>query len=128
MAELSGDPNVIADTGVSFLIWWLMVSAYRSIARSPDHEEKNKMDLGHGLPFILGLGIFGNIGQYNLRWSEAFSLGNDYRANLALNPYQSFFSSLKFRNSLYNAGCGKKSLSGAQTIFWISRRFTESEL
>ncbi|HEY4153981.1 MAG TPA: sulfatase-like hydrolase/transferase, partial [Puia sp.] len=34
-------------------------------------------------------------------WSDAFSLGSDYRASLALNPFQSFFSSLKFRKSGY---------------------------
>ena len=88
---------------VSFLIWWLLIVLYRSIARSADQSNKKRKWLWVTVSFLLfGLGIFGNIGQYNLRWSEAFSLGNDYRANLALNPYQSFFSSLKFRNSMFN--------------------------
>jgi phosphoglycerol transferase MdoB-like AlkP superfamily enzyme len=47
--------------------------------------------------------IVGNIvytgGQYPLRWSNAYSLGSDYKANLALNPFQSFFSTMDFRNS-----------------------------
>ncbi|HEV2355500.1 MAG TPA: LTA synthase family protein, partial [Puia sp.] len=51
---------------------------------------------------LLALGIFGRIGQYPLRWSDAFSMGGDYQANLALNPFQSFFSSLKFRHSTYD--------------------------
>ena len=51
---------------------------------------------------LLGLGIFGRIGQYPLRWSDAFVLGGDYQANLALNPFQSFFSSLKYRHSTYD--------------------------
>ncbi|HEV2478007.1 MAG TPA: LTA synthase family protein [Puia sp.] len=51
---------------------------------------------------LLGLGIFGRIGQYPLRWSDAFALGGDYQANLSLNPFQSFFSSLKFRHSTYD--------------------------
>jgi glucan phosphoethanolaminetransferase (alkaline phosphatase superfamily) len=34
-----------------------------------------------------------------LRWGDAYNSGSDYRANLALNPFQSFFSSLKFRNT-----------------------------
>ncbi|WP_315821925.1 LTA synthase family protein [Paraflavitalea speifideaquila] len=33
-----------------------------------------------------------------MRWSDAFALGNDYKANLALNPFESFFNTLKFRN------------------------------
>ena len=46
--------------------------------------------------------IFGKVGQYPLRWSDAFSLGDDFKGNAALNPFQSFFSSLKFKNSSYN--------------------------
>ncbi|MBI4625233.1 MAG: LTA synthase family protein [Verrucomicrobia bacterium] len=45
------------------------------------------------------LGIFGRAGQYPLRWSDAFNLRNDALANLALNPVQSFLSSLEFRTS-----------------------------
>ncbi len=52
---------------------------------------------------LIGLSIFGRIGQYPLRWSDAFTLGSDYKANLSLNPFQSFFSSLKFRKSVYDA-------------------------
>ena len=94
---------------VSFLIWWLLVKLYRIIARTSDQSKKKQKWIWVTASFVLfGLGIFGNFGQYNLRWSEAFSLGNDYRANLALNPYQSFFSSLKFRNSMYNLDMVRK--------------------
>ncbi|MEX6690493.1 LTA synthase family protein [Danxiaibacter flavus] len=48
---------------------------------------------------LLGWGVFGRAGQFPLRWSDAYSLGDDYAANLALNPFQSFFSSLNFRHS-----------------------------
>jgi len=55
------------------------------------------------VPFlVLALAIFGRIGQYPLRWSDAFTLGSDYEAGIALNPFQSFFSSLKFRHSIYD--------------------------
>ncbi len=43
------------------------------------------------------VGIFGRLGQYPLRWSDAFDLRDDASAHLALNPFQSFFSSLSFR-------------------------------
>jgi len=95
---------------VSFLIWWLLIKVFRLIARSADGSKKKQKWIWVVGAFILfGMGIFGNFGQYNLRWSEAFSLGNDYRANLALNPYQSFFSSLKFRNSMFNPETVRKS-------------------
>ena len=47
---------------------------------------------------LLAWGIFGKTGQFNLRWSDAFTLKDNFKGNLALNPYQSFFSSLKYRD------------------------------
>jgi phosphoglycerol transferase MdoB-like AlkP superfamily enzyme len=52
--------------------------------------------------FILAACIFGKIGQFPLRWSDAFTLSDDFKANLALNPFQSFFSTLSFRNATYD--------------------------
>jgi phosphoglycerol transferase MdoB-like AlkP superfamily enzyme len=51
---------------------------------------------------LFAIGIFGRVGQYPLRWSYAFSMGNEAKANLSLNPFQSFFSTLKFRSSTYD--------------------------
>jgi phosphoglycerol transferase MdoB-like AlkP superfamily enzyme len=103
---------------VSFFIWWLLIKLYRVIAGSADQSrKKHKWIWVTGAFVLFGLGIFGNFGQYNLRWSEAFSLGNDYRANLALNPYQSFFSSLKFRNSMYNLDMVRKGYSVLKPFF-----------
>src|SRR5688500_13374785 len=51
---------------------------------------------------LLGLAIFGRFNQYPLRWSDAFALGSDYKANLALNPFESFFNTLKFRKSNFD--------------------------
>jgi len=50
-------------------------------------------------------------GQYPLRWSDAYSLGSDYKANLALNPIQSFFSSLNFRSSTIDENLIKNNYS-----------------
>ena len=52
---------------------------------------------------VVLLSIFGRVGQYPLRWSDAFNLRSDILANLALNPLQSFFSSLEFRSSGFDA-------------------------
>jgi glucan phosphoethanolaminetransferase (alkaline phosphatase superfamily) len=49
-----------------------------------------------------GLAIFGKLGQYPLRWSDAFNFGDDYTAQLSLNPFQSFFSTLKYRATTYD--------------------------
>ncbi|MFN8251561.1 MAG: LTA synthase family protein [Ferruginibacter sp.] len=41
-------------------------------------------------------------GQFPLRWSDAFTLSDDFKAQLALNPLQSFVSTLSFRNSTFD--------------------------
>jgi phosphoglycerol transferase MdoB-like AlkP superfamily enzyme len=48
---------------------------------------------------LLALGVFGKLGQFNLRWSDAFSLSDNFKANLSLNPLQSFFSTLNFKDT-----------------------------
>jgi phosphoglycerol transferase MdoB-like AlkP superfamily enzyme len=55
-----------------------------------------------GAAGLAAVGIFGRLGQYPLRWSDAFDLRSDAAANLALNPIQSFASSLSFRGSGYD--------------------------
>ncbi len=40
---------------------------------------------------VCGFFIFGKFDQYPLRWSDAFALGDDFKANMAFNPFQSFF-------------------------------------
>ncbi len=51
---------------------------------------------------VLGGLIFGKLNQYPLRWSDAFAFTDDFKANTALNPFQSFFSTMKFRKSGYD--------------------------
>jgi len=71
---------------------------------------------------LLGLAVFGRIGQYPLRWSDAFSLGSDYQANLSLNPFQSFFSSLKFRHSVYDEAKVKEAMPVLAPYFGFNSR------
>ncbi len=68
-----------------------------------EHFSNRKGRLLYVISFLLfGSFIFGKIGQFPLRWSDAYALNDDFKSNLALNPFQSFFSSLKFRNSTYD--------------------------
>ena len=41
--------------------------------------------------------LHGRVAQFPLRWSDAYNLRNEASANLALNPVESFTSSLRFR-------------------------------
>src|SRR6185312_10601229 len=87
----------------SLVLFWLVKKSFSFVARREKPKTGRKKWIWMLSCFLLlGLGIFGNLGQFPLRWSDAYSLGSDYRANLALNPFQSFFSSLKFRKSGIN--------------------------
>ncbi len=70
---------------------------------------------------LLAMGIFGRFNQYPLRWSDAFSFENDYAANIALNPFQSFFSSLEFRHISYDVDSAKKGYTWMSTYLGVDK-------
>ncbi len=91
--------------------------------RRPAEGTRRSRVVWFGVSFLLlGLAIFGRVGQYPLRWSDAFSLGSDYQANLSLNPFQSFFSSLKFRHSVYDEAKVRASLPVLAPYFGFNSR------
>jgi phosphoglycerol transferase MdoB-like AlkP superfamily enzyme len=49
--------------------------------------------------FVLAFFIYGRIAKdlFPLRWNDAFRANSGFKAQMALNPVQTFFSSLKFR-------------------------------
>lgn len=65
------------------------------------HVLDKRKGIGWYILFFLlfSLGVFGKFGQFNLRWSDAFTLSDNFKANMALNPFQSFFSTLRFRDT-----------------------------
>ena len=88
---------------LSFLIFSYIKRRYKKISSRPAVANKKAAWLWGSIMFLLlGAGIYGHTGQYPLRWSDAFSLGNDRLAQLALNPFQSFLSSFKYRHSSYD--------------------------
>jgi phosphoglycerol transferase MdoB-like AlkP superfamily enzyme len=132
--------NYLTDAGISAnMVWqtypviriiillivgtWLIRKGTRTLYESIRRKETGPVS-GQGriswfviVFLLLGLGIFGRIGQFPLRWSDAFTLGSDYQANLSLNPFQSFFSSLKFRNSVYDRAKVKDAIPALTPYF-----------
>jgi phosphoglycerol transferase MdoB-like AlkP superfamily enzyme len=96
----------------TWLIRWIVKKIYTYIRNSGPPAIPKKLRVAWFIVFflLLGLGIFGRVGQFPLRWSDAFGLGNDYKANLSLNPFQSFFSSLRFRHSSYDEAAVRKAV------------------
>ncbi|MFT3822472.1 MAG: sulfatase-like hydrolase/transferase [Chitinophagaceae bacterium] len=88
--------------GTTFIVW-LIKRSYRRIDSSNEKPARPVRVVSFIVTFLVtGFFIFGKFNQYPLRWSDAFNLGSDYKANLALNPFESFFNTLKFRKSSYN--------------------------
>lgn len=93
---------IIAVTIAVWLLMWVVKKFFRLSAVNIGTTAFDRSVSFGVIFFVLALSIFGRIGQYPLRWSDAFASGNDYKANLSLNPFQSFFSSLTFRHSTYD--------------------------
>ncbi len=87
---------------VLFYKWQLLV--IRKINTREFHAEKKILRgvIYCSTVLLLSAFSFGRLGQYPLRWSDAFDFTDDFKANTALNPFQSFFSSMKFRNVRYD--------------------------
>lgn len=95
------------------IITWLMIRAVKWIFKQAQKSAYRPVKrVSWVFPVILilllAVSIFGRIGQYPLRWSDAFNLGSDFKANIALNPLQSFFSSFSFRTSSYDLATVQK--------------------
>ncbi len=89
--------------GGSLLVYFLIVAWLRILKPARYHGHGIvRIVLSYVFIFLLALGVFGRLNQYPLRWSDAFSYDDDFKANLALNPAQSFLSTLQFRSSTYD--------------------------
>jgi phosphoglycerol transferase MdoB-like AlkP superfamily enzyme len=85
------------------LFAWALRRLQRREAERADTASPAGRRLATGGVLVLALvAVYGRLGQYPLRWSDAFELGGDVAANLALNPVQSSISSLAFRDSGYS--------------------------
>ena len=95
--------KILLGTGVILLMFYKFIQiTFNLVDKRENPTIKNKKWIpGLVFFFILAYSIVGRVvysgGQYPLRWSDAYSLGSDYSANISLNPIQSFFSTLDFR-------------------------------
>ncbi|MCP9753289.1 LTA synthase family protein [Ferruginibacter sp. HRS2-29] len=90
-------------------VWWAKRNFSRLEKKPAVAGKKRSKTIIYIVSFLLlGLAIFGKLSQYPLRWSDAFAVRDDFKANTALNPFQSFFSTLKFKNATYDIANVKK--------------------
>lgn len=88
---------------VIFIIYWLINKWFRLIKASAKPASKFQPLFSILIFVILAVGIWGKPSQFPLRWSDAFGFGDEFKASVSLNPVQSFFSTLQFRHSGYDA-------------------------
>ena len=91
---------------LAVLAWFIFRKLLLHFQKKESGSQKGGIGFYIVSVLILGQFVVGKIvvmpGQFPLRWSDAYTLSDDFKANLALNPFQSFFSSLSFRNSGYD--------------------------
>jgi len=89
----------------TWLINWVIKKIYKLIRNKKPESTRNSRITWFIICFLLfAWGMFGRISQYPLRWSDAFVLGSEYKGQLALNPFESFFNSINFINDHYDIG------------------------
>ncbi|MGB8194764.1 MAG: LTA synthase family protein [Chitinophagaceae bacterium] len=88
----------------TLIIVWLLRRQMERLQKKPVVKSpRSRIIWFIGFLLLFAAGIFGRFNQYPLRWSDAFVLGTDYKAQLALNPFESFFNTLRYRHSKYDA-------------------------
>ncbi|MBC6492370.1 LTA synthase family protein [Flavihumibacter stibioxidans] len=94
---------LISVIALTWLLSKLIKFLFRAVEKSDYFPSKwTRVTVSVFTFLILALAVFGRLGQYPLRWSDAFNLGTDFYANIALNPIQAFVSSFKFRSSSFD--------------------------
>lgn len=87
----------------TILLIWVIRYSWRKVHKQGYTGNKRTRIMAFIAFFLVnGFFIFGKFDQYPLRWSDAFALGSDYKAAVALNPFESFFSTLKFRHNTFD--------------------------
>lgn len=86
---------------ILLLMRWVISKNFQLINQKGLYIKKKPIMIATAVIFflLLGIGIFGKIGQFPLRWSDAQELESDYKANLAMNPFQSFVSTMAFKDN-----------------------------
>lgn len=90
---------------VSLALVALLTFTLRSVSATAVAPRRRASAIWHTVAILAGaFAAFGRVGQYPLRWSDAFDLRSAAGASLALNPVESLVSSLNFRTATFDAG------------------------
>lgn len=119
--------NFIEDFAISMRMLWqsyplfwifLLLSLLIYLLYRFFHRTHNVVDFSLETPFkpmrtfwlllLLIVGISGSNPAKPLMWKDAFQLGDNFKAYLALNPLENFFTTLRFRKPFADDGMAKE--------------------
>lgn len=104
---------------LAVLIGFLMARLLRYFQQQAAAKDKRAKFWTLPLVVLLGVGVWGTLSQFALRWSDVFTLKDAFKSQLALNPLQSFFSTLSFRTSTYDEKKAKESYALMADYFGV---------
>ncbi|MGE5106270.1 MAG: LTA synthase family protein [Sphingobacteriales bacterium] len=96
--------------GLGLVVWLiarLVGHTHNIVEKSNNEKFYFKSGRVVWLLLLMFAGIYGKPAAKPLVWKDAFSLGDNFKAYLALNPMQNFFTTLKFRNPSFNKSKAK---------------------
>jgi phosphoglycerol transferase MdoB-like AlkP superfamily enzyme len=100
----------------AFLHAWLLQKIQ---SLQPVTEKKKTIPAYVLFVLVMSVAAFGRIGQYPLRWSDAFLFTDDFKASASLNPFQSFISTFQFRNDGFDEALTRDGFSRMAEYFDI---------
>lgn len=86
---------VLGLMAATWMVMWFIRRAWTRVNNRPQQAGQSAQSMGFAACLLVpGFFLFGPV-----HWSDAFTLGSDYKANLALNPFESFVHTLKRRTT-----------------------------
>ena len=71
--------------------------------------------------------VFGFLSFTPLRWRDAFKLNDNFKSYLALNPLQNFFTTLRFRNPVFNDDKAKQYYITTSNFLQLDKKNTKED-
>jgi hypothetical protein len=70
------------------------------------------------------IGVAGSNPAKPLTWKDAFKLGDNFKAYLALNPLENFFTTLRFRKPFTDDGSAKVQFEAMRELLQLPKEST----
>ena len=87
---------------VLFFRWVFRRMHWTVVVRTDGHGIQYKRKWFYVAALLLLLCVYGSVGTSSLKWKQAFVFNDNFKSYLSLNPFQNFFTTLKFRKPQYN--------------------------